>query len=179
MSQSCFRVSGGLSRRGGRRGQGAGGWAGWEGEVWVWVCRMGMGVPYLQLYPFPPRAGADLDYLAGELDAYGLRGEHAPLILDKAVQETRSTPSEKPTLAIGSLPPRRITRRSLGPCCLGKRERSRGSHKNSLSAAARSEEDDLREIVVHASELLQATRVSTWLPIPDYPRRCALGGLEG
>jgi hypothetical protein len=45
---------------------------------------------YLQLYPLPPRAGADLDDLAGKLDADGLRREHAPLALDEAMEEAGS-----------------------------------------------------------------------------------------
>jgi hypothetical protein len=46
------------------------------------------GEPYLQLYPLPPRACADPDDLARELDADGLRGENTPLILDESMEET-------------------------------------------------------------------------------------------
>lgn len=45
-------------------------------------------VPELEFYPFAPRAGANFDDFAGELDADRLGGENAPFILDEAVEET-------------------------------------------------------------------------------------------
>lgn len=45
---------------------------------------------HLEFYPFPSRAGADLDDFAGEFDADGLGREDTPLTLDEAVEETGS-----------------------------------------------------------------------------------------
>lgn len=44
----------------------------------------------MEFYPFPSRAGADLDDFAGEFDADGLGREDTPLTLDEAVEETGS-----------------------------------------------------------------------------------------
>jgi hypothetical protein len=44
-----------------------------------------LGLKYLEFYSFPPRTRPDFNDLACELDADGLGGKYAPLILDETV----------------------------------------------------------------------------------------------
>lgn len=44
----------------------------------------------MEFYPFPPVSRPNFDNLTRELDADGLRAHDAPLVFDKAMEETGS-----------------------------------------------------------------------------------------
>jgi hypothetical protein len=97
---------------------------------------------YLKLYPLSSRSGADSDDLACELYAYGLRCEYPPLVFDKSVQQTRS-----------------------GACqwhVSGQKE-----YGNLLPTPARTKQDDLRKVIIHAPQFLSHISTSpSFTPLP-------------
>jgi hypothetical protein len=99
---------------------------------------------HLEFYPFSSRTSANLDYLARKLNPDCLRREDPPLILDEAMQKTR--PERQPVSAWN---------RGLCGGLFARRRAGRWEADYSLSCPARPQENDLCQVIVHATEFLE------------------------